>query len=175
MIRQIPRFVFTGIGLMFLGGCASTGENVTFMPQVGSKVIVNQELNARSGTRLFIQNGQVLERRDIGVINPYCQLVLFRSREEMKQPIAIQPDTFTIPRSYRQRDYAWADGQQLAEFRSNASMTTIMELSSDLQPEVSQLLCMRWGSVRLDSWVTINEMQATLTPIVKIELLTANE
>lgn len=175
MFGQLPRFVFTGVCLLLLGGCASIGGNPTFLPPVGSKVMVNQELGARSGTRLFVQDGQVVERRDVGVVRPYCQFVLFRSREEMGGPITIQPDTFTVTRSFRQKDYAWADGQQLAEFRSNASMTTIMELSSELQPEVSQLLCLRWGSVRFDSWVTIDEMRVTLKPIVEIELLTVSE
>lgn len=163
--------IVNGIVFMFLGACATTGQSPTFFPPAGSEVIVNQELNARSGTRVFIQDGQVLERRDVGVVNPYCQFVLWRSREEMKDPIVIQPATFTITRTFRQKDYSWADGQLLAEFRSNATMTTFMELSSDTQPEVRQLLCMRWGSPRLDRFLTIDEMKATLSPIVELRLL----
>lgn len=166
---SLKLWFLSGLSLLLFSGCASTGESPTFLPPVGSKVIVNQELNARSGTRLFIQNGQVLQRRDVGIVNPYCQFVLLRSREEMKGAIAIQPDTFTITRRYRQKDYSWAAGQQVAEVRSNVTMTTFMDLSSDLQPEVNQLLCMRWGSPRLDRWVTIDEMRATLSPIVDLQ------
>ncbi len=167
-------FVFCSAVFVLLGGCASTGENPTFFPPVGSKVIVNQELNARSGSRLLIQNGQVLQRRDVGVVDPYCQFVLRRARDEMKNPIVIQPDTFTITRTFRQKDYSWATGQQVAEIRSNVTMTTIMELSSDQQPEVNRLLCMRWGSPRLDRFVTIDEMKSTLSPQVELVLSAGN-
>lgn len=163
--------VLCSVSLISLAGCASTGQNPDFFPPVGSKVIVNQELSARSGSRLYIQNGQAMERRQVGVVNPYCQFVLFRSPEEMSTPFSIQPDTFTITRRYRQRDFSWADGQQVAEIRSNVTMTTFMDLSSDSQPEVRQLLCMRWSSARIDQFVRIHEMQATLAPIVELELL----
>jgi hypothetical protein len=144
--------------IVLLGGCAST-EVRNFFPAVGSEVILKQELTSRNSTRVFIQNGQMLDRGDVNVGNPNCQFVLLRPRGETGG-LSIQPDTFTVTRTFRESQRGTV----------NATMTTFMELSSELQPEVSQLACQRWGSPRLDSFLTIDEMKATLNPIVELNL-----
>ena len=144
--------------LVIVGGCASS-EVRTFFPPVGSEVVLKQELSARSSTRVFIQNGQVLERGDVNVGNPNCQFVL-RSAQGETGGLVIQPGTFTVTRTFRESQRGTV----------NATMITFMELSSDTQPEVSQLACQRWGSPRLDSFLTIDEMKTTLSPIVELNI-----
>ena len=179
--------VYIFAAIILLTGCAPTGGSPTFLPPAGTEVQVNQELNARSGARLHVQNGEVLERRDVDVLYPYCVFRVTRS----STPLVIQRGTFTVTTSYRRLDYAWADGLLLAASSSNRSMTTtmelasdtllmtsgsnrsmdtIMELSSDTQPEVSVLVCQRWGDRRLDGFLTIPEMQGTLGGLVTMTL-----
>lgn len=45
-----------------------------------------------------------------------------------------------------------------------------MELTSESQPEVSHSVCQRWGNPKLDGFLTIDEMKATLSPIVNLGL-----
>ena len=141
-----------------LGGCASS-EVRTLFPPVGSQVVIKQELSTGSGGRVFIQNGRILQRRDVNVGNPNCQFVVRRPRGETGE-FVIQPGTFSVTRTFRESQRGTV----------NATMITFMELSSESQPEVSQLTCQRWGSPRLDSFLTIEEMKATLSPIVELDV-----
>ncbi|MFC1680833.1 hypothetical protein ACFL1S_03440, partial [Pseudomonadota bacterium] len=120
--------------------------------------------------RLFIQYGEIKHRRDISVMEPYCQFVSTRPRSEFNEPLVIQPGDFTVKRSYRRLDYAWAAGVEVAQLDSNRDLSTIMELSSDTQTGIDRLTCLRWGSRWLDSFVDIEEMRAALGGLVKINL-----
>ena len=143
---------FFPIFYILLGGCA-TYEVGNYFPPTGSEVILKQELSTR-GARVFIQNGRVLDRRDVAVGNPNCKLILRRPRGEAGD-FVIQPDTFVITRTFR----------EIQRGTVNADMITFMDLSADSQSEVSQLACQRWGVPRMDGFVTIDEMKATLSPI----------
>lgn len=162
-------WIYFFFAIALLTGCATTGSP-TFLPPAGTEIRVTQELSVRGGSRLHIQNGEVLARRDIGVLNPYCVFRMSRTGEEQNTPLVIEPGVFTVTRSFQELDFAWAEGLQFASRISNRSMTTIMELSSDTQPEVRQLNCIRWGDRRLDGYVTIPEMQATLGGLVSMTL-----
>ena len=159
-------------GMVLTSGCASTSGSPTFMPRAGSQVEVTQELrNPVSGARLFIQHGKVQRRSKITVQDPYCQFFSNRSRAEMSDPLVIRPQIFTITRSFRRRDFSWAYGVQVAEAMSNADMSSVMELDSDIQPDIIRLVCQRWGSVRLDGYLTINEMKTTLSGLVNLNII----
>ena len=143
-----------------------------FMPPSGSQVEVTQELRTQAGSaRLFIQNGEVRPRNKITVQNPYCQFFSNRSREEMRESLVIRPQVFTITRSYQRRDFSWAYGVQVADASSNADLSTIMELGSDIQPDIVRLTCLRWGSRRFDGFLTINEMKTTLGGLVNLNII----
>ena len=143
---------------VLLGGCAKL-EVRNFFPPVDSEVILKQELSTGSGIRVFIQNGQVVESRLVNVSNPNCQFVLRRPSGETGS-LVIQPDTFTITRTFR----------EVQRGAVNATMMTFMELSSESQPHVTLLECQRWGDPVLDSFVTIDEMKDTLSPIVELNV-----
>ena len=119
----------------------------------------NRSLTSRNNTRVFIQNGEMLDRRDVNVSAPHCQFILHRPRGA-SGGLSIQPDTFTVDRTFRESQRGTV----------NATMITFMNISSEAQPEVSQLACQRWGSPRLDSFLTIKEMQKTLAPIVDLSI-----
>jgi hypothetical protein len=142
------------------------------MPTSGSQVEVTQEMSAPvSGARLYIQHGQILPRGKITVQDPYCQFFSDRSREEMRDPLVVRPQIFTITRSFQRRDFSWAYGIQFADVMSNADLSTVMELDSDIQPDIVRLVCMRWGSTRLDGFLTINEMKTTLGSLVSLDIV----
>lgn len=152
-----------------LAGCAATKDTALYTLPAGSQIKVNQELSTSGGNRLIIQGGKVLERRDVNVVTPYCQFSLRRSGEETREPLVIKPGVFSATKSYRQQDWSWAEGLQFAG-DTDRSMSTIVELSSDDQPEVTSLVCSRWGSFYVGGWVTIAEMRTTLNPLVELLL-----
>ena len=168
---MVLRFIlFSLLGVSLLAGCATTGDP-TFMPLPGTRVVVTQELSTQQGSaRLWIQNGSVRARRDITVQEPHCQFFSTRSRAEMRNPLVIQPQTFTVTRSFQQRDYTWAAGLKVAGFRTNRNLSTIMEIEALTQPDITELICSRWDSPRLANAVTIAEMQDTLGQLVRLEL-----
>ena len=156
MSRQ-ELFVVFGVVLLLIGGCASN-EIRAFFPPVGSEIIIKEELIA-NGSRLFIQNGQVRHRRDVTVGNPHCQFVLRRPQGETGEFI-IQSQTFSVTRTFR----------EVSRGSVNATLSTFMDLAPESQPQVNQLVCQRWGSRKLDGFLTIDEMKATLSPIVELVL-----
>ena len=157
---------------LVLSGCVSTSGAPTFMLPVGSKVQVIQELSAVSGTRVSIQYGRVMPRKQITLVDPHCQFYLYRSQVEMRDPVVIRPGAFTVKRTFQRREYAWAEGLQLAFFTGDGDPTrhptTVMELSSDQQPEVKDLRCAVWGTTYIEGYLTIDQMQATLGDLVKL-------
>jgi hypothetical protein len=158
-------------GMVLASGCASTSGSPTFMPTSGSQVEVTQELSAPvGGARLYIQHGQVLPRGKITVQDPYCQFFSNRSREEMRDPLVVRPQSFTITRSFQRRGFTWAYDVQIAGDVS-VDMSTVMELDSDIQPDIVRLVCLMWGSRRLDGFLTINEMKATLGGLVSLDIV----
>ena len=161
----IPTLLFTSA----LAGCASMGGKPIYTLPEGSSIKLNQEITARSGKRVFMQDGQALSRSDVTITNPYCLFSLDYVNQDTRDVVSIKPDTFTVTKAYRQRDYVLADGVQYAgRAGSDRTLSTVMEISSENQPEVTQLICSRWGMISDDGWVTITEMQTTLSGLVEI-------
>ena len=149
--------ILPGVTLaVFLSGCASTNIG-PFFPPVNTQITVNEEITSPNSTRVYIQNGTVRHRRDVAVINPNCQFVLTRAQSDTSG-LQIKPGTFNIDRVFRESQRGTV----------NSTMMTFMEISSDTQPEVTRLVCQRWGSPTLDNFVTIKEMKATLAPLVTL-------
>ena len=164
------------IAALAVNGCVSIGGAPTFMLPAGSKVQVTQDLSAVGGTRVSIQYGRVMPRKEITLVDPHCQFYLYRSREEMRDPVVIKPGTFTVTRTFQRRDYTWANGAQFAFFTGDGDPTrhptTIMELSSGQQPKVRDLRCAIWGTTYVEGYLTIEQMQTTLGDLVKLIVVT---
>ena len=169
MPKVLKCFV-TLIVMLVFSGCASTRTPVYRLP-AGSKIEVAQELSASGGARVSIQYGRVVPRKEIMVIDPHCQFFLYRSPEEMRDPLVIQTGTFTVKRTFERQDYAWAEGVQFAGDPTRYP-TTIMELHSDQQPKVNDLRCAIWGTTFAEGFLTINQMQEVLGDLVKITIVT---
>ena len=162
-----PRtYLATVLCMSLLAGCVSTGGSSLYTFPVDSQIKVKQELRAKGGRRLFIQDGQVLQREKVNVVTPYCWFSVHHSNEETRKPIVIRAGVFTITKSYRRQDWSWAEELQFAG-DTDRSMSTTMELSSDDQHEVTSLVCSRWGSVYVGGWVTTAEMRTTLNGLVE--------
>ena len=172
MLKVLGCAVVTVIVALAFSGCASVGDTPTYMLPAGSQVQVNQELSASSGARVSIQYGGVVPRKQITVVDAHCQFYVYRSPEEMRDAIVIQPGIFTVKRTYqRQAD----DGLQLAATQLAADRTryptTIMELSSAHQPEVRDLRCAIWGTTYVEGFLTIDQMQAALGDLVELNIV----
>lgn len=161
---------FTLLALLAAGGCASTTGSPTLIPPPGTQIEVTRELSVGGGARLLIQYGEIKPRRDVAVIEPYCLFVSNRPRSDFNQPLVIEPGIFNVDRSYRRIDFTWAAGTEVAEIDSNRDLSTIMELSSDTQPEIDRLTCTRWGSRWQDGYLTIRDMRGALGSLVRINL-----
>jgi hypothetical protein len=137
---------------------------------VGTKIEVTTELVGGGGARLFIQHGEIRRRRDVAVHEPYCLFVSNRPRSAFSEPLVVAAGVFTVTSSFRRLDYTSAEGTELADLDSNRDLSTIMQLSSDTQPEIDRLTCSRWGSRILDRFLTIADMRGALGGLVNINL-----
>ncbi len=81
-----PRIFLVLVSLVLISGCATTSESPQLIPPPGTRIEVTQELSAGGGARLFIQYGAIKQRRDITVVEPYCQFVSTRPRSEFDEP-----------------------------------------------------------------------------------------
>ena len=175
---RVQMSLVTLVVVLIFGGCASIGGPPSFRLPAGSKVQVTQELSAISGARVSIQYGRVMPRKQITRVDPHCQFFVYRSQEEMRDPLVIQPDTFTVTRTFQRQHYAWAEGVQFANAFTSGDAdptrypTTIMELTSDQQPEVIDLRCAIWGTTFAEGYLTLNQMQAALGDLVKLQVAT---
>lgn len=165
-----PGTAFALLALLAAGGCASTTDSPKLIPPAGTQIEVTRELSAGGGARLLMQYGEIKPRSNVAVIEPYCLFVSNRPRSEFNQPLVIEPGVFNVERSYRRIDFTWAEGVEVAEIDSNRDMSTIMELSSDTQPEIDRLTCTRWGSRWQDGYLNIQEMRGALGGLVRIVL-----
>jgi hypothetical protein len=98
-----------------------------------------------------------------------------RTRDEIRKPFTIKPDTFVVYEVFRQRDSVALEGLQIgsegeAEFDHDSSqrtMSTYMELSSDSQPNVTRLICSQWADPARRYHVSVDEITASLGDIAQ--------
>lgn len=166
--RSIFIILFSSV---VIASCAGTGRSAVFIPPDGTLVELNREVTVPRGGRVFIQYGRVVERGRVDVISPYCHFTVDRLGQDSLQPSTLNPDTFTITRSHQGRSYASSEGVQFSGRAGvDHTLSTVMELTSDRQPEVKRLTCSRWGMISDDGWLTIAEMKSTLSGLVDIVL-----
>lgn len=150
-----------------LVSCAGTNRSAVFIPPAGSLVELNEEINAGSLSRIFIQNGKVMERSGVSVVSTYCHFSL--DLPGTKADHTVRSDTFEVARAYQRRDYVSSENLQYAgRAGSDRTLSTILELTSGIQPEVTSLTCSRWGMMSEQGWPTITEMQDALGSLVRI-------
>ncbi len=163
---------------VFLSACATTGDYSSpfTKPSVGSVIQLNQEISARNGVRIYLQDGYVLEWKELEKLMPYCQFYVDRPSAEMRQPLVVEPDMFTVRRVYRQKDVGAWEGMQLAmaggetetdHGSSQRTMSTYMELASTLQPDVNSLICSQWADPATRYHVSVEEIIGALGDVAR--------
>lgn len=185
--RTVPLIVCLVIS-MGLWGC-TTAPNYSSpftTPNVGSTIQLNQEISARNGVRIYVQDGYVLSWMELEKLEPYCQFYVARSRDDLRSRLTIQPDTFVVDRVFRRKDIsrlkvpsptlAEVDlpdprGIQLAmgegdtetdRGSSQRTMSTYMELSSATQPHVKRMICSQWADPSIRYHVSVEEIIRSL-------------
>lgn len=170
---QIQVKIFRTVLIIAIAGlvtsCAGTSRTAVFIPPAGSLVELNEEISVGPRSRIFIQNGRVMERSGVSVVSTYCHFSL--DPPGTGPDHTLRPDSFQVAKSYQRRDYASSENLQYAgRAGSDRTLSTIMELTSGNQPEVTRLTCSRWGMISEDGWPTIKEMQTALGNMVRIVL-----
>lgn len=160
--------IFSVVAVLILGGCASVGEDdAPYLLPVGSEVELTQTIDTKRGATINIQSGQVARRGELEIVFPYCLFQVWRSAEEIDDPLVIEQDTFVVKNVSRQLDYIAVMGVQFAAGSdANRSLSSVMELSSDKQPFVRRLVCVKWGNPTRDRYVSLHEMQTALGKLV---------
>lgn len=175
MTQQLMRGGFIVVLLYLLSGCAGVAVNTQqpgFLVPAGTRVQVSEDLELRNGARISIQEGRILEFSQVQIMRPYCQFKVIRPPQEMRDPLVIKQGDFYVTQSYRRFNYAALDRLDVAiSFLDdeNRTLSTVMELSSDDQPNVDVLVCARWGTMRLDGYLTLEEIRAALGKVVRLE------
>ena len=129
----------------------------------------------RGGVRIYLQDGYQKTFGEVAKLEPYCQFYVLRSRDELRKPFTIKPDTFIVYEVFRQKDSVALEGLQVASEgesdvghgSSQRTMSTYMELSSDAQPEVTRLICSRWEDPLGRFHVSVDEITTSLGDIAQ--------
>lgn len=167
--------------ISILPGCAAMAPpdpeaSYYVLPKAGSRVEVGETLSASSGTRVSLQHGRVLAARDLVTWQPYCQFHVLRAREQLHEPLVMEPDTFIVTRAYRQKDvvglesvqYAFLEEGSTDNSPSQRMMSTYLELSSDLQPDVFRLVCQVWDDPYFYNHLSIRDIRESLGDLVRL-------
>lgn len=164
-------------------------------PRVGSTIQLNQELSARNGVRIYLQDGYVLTWQELEKQEPYCQFYVARSSADLRSRLTIEPDTFVVNRVFRRKDVSglqsapldltgenWVAtaNAQLAAFgegdfennrgSSQRTMSTYLELSSATQPNVKRMICSQWADPAMRYHVSVEEIIRSLGDIAQFNL-----
>lgn len=171
--------LITGIAVLSVGGCAATSIDYSSpytTPRVGTVIQLTQGLSARNGVRIYLQDGYQLDWRELEKQEPYCQFYVRRSSDELRQPLTIEPDTFIVESVYRRKDSVAIEGLQVASDSgesetdpgsSQRTMSTYMELSSENQPNVTNLICSQWADPQSRFHVSVDEIIRSLGDVAQ--------
>ncbi len=169
--------------LLFLLGCQSLGINSKPPSQiripVGSTITLNQPLKFQIGySRSFIQFGKPVQSKELRERYPYCQFYRYEHPDDLETERSLQPDTFTVTRSYRAMDYLQS-GSGLNPFTSQGEaggppddnvLGNIMKINSAQQPEIVELKCAVLTEPTLQNYLTTAEIEEVLGSTVTISV-----
>lgn len=145
---------------------------------VGSTLSVHTPLSIPPGTAtIHIQAGEVRAYRDINRYYPHCSLEVKTLVQDSDQ--VVQPDVFTIQRSYFDELIGAARSPFMQARRISdvdggptyIEMQRVMFLHSDRQPEVLRMICRHWAVGPMYDQMTIAEMRQTLGKLISLQLL----
>lgn len=181
-MQNIQRFSLLFFVVIMLVACQSYSKpspnSWQSQPQIGSKVILHQDLEVPLGlSRVYMQLGEVRARNDTNEQKPYCYFYLRRPREELDNPMVIAADEFTIQNVYRRRVAVRIEPQQFAFIltgifdagSSQHTMATYSELFSSHQTQVARLVCAVWDDPMEHNHVSLAEIVTALGGIATLK------
>jgi hypothetical protein len=166
------------------GSYATPYDNPYNLPPPGTVIELHQALSFSPGnSRSNIQNGAGIGQGRYDRFQPMCQFYLYESKEAMKARRTIEPDSFTIIKSFQRIDYTLAKpvevafvsvgGPRLFPYDDDPGLRTLettMRLRSEKQPQVHELRCMMDNDPYSRRFVTINQMIETLGDVATLHL-----
>jgi Prokaryotic membrane lipoprotein lipid attachment site len=172
-----------------VAGCQTTARyqgdesSPFYVVPSGSRVVLNRELTVPpEQTRVYIQNGRVVQMTEVQHYYPYCRLEVYNRRDTAQ---TVAPDEATVTRAVQEEiQGAFVDAGPLmlagrlirvqgGESQGGPiiqSFSTRMELRSPKQPDLFRLTCAQLGYPGQDRHVTISEIRRTLDPLVTLRL-----
>jgi len=175
---------------LLLAACQSAGfrfseDSPHYPPPVGTRVILHQPLTIPPGhASTYVQFGRTMRFAEVDQYHAHCRFEVNRVGSSEQ---TVMPDEFRATRTeLEQRDSvrrgettrlaaAGAPRVLAAAGRNSGSMGVIvyvtrMKLHSDRQPEVLRLDCGHWSTDPHDEFLTLNQIRATLRPLMSVQL-----
>ena len=179
-VRSLLTICLT-LGLVFMSNVWAYGPfktPATKYIKIGDRIVLNQDISARRGSKIFIQFGEVVPRKEIEHAKPFCYFHLYRDPSIIDTEASLIADKFEIKKTVNHYEFAlWKDEPlQLAlkgfitQDASQRTMITRFKLQSVQQPEVIELNCGIWAVPNERNHLSIEEIRSALGSVVTFEL-----
>lgn len=150
-------------------------SSVYFEIPVDSKFVLRKDVTFPPYRKdMFFQNGKLSDYSGVNRWTAYCALSLHAQRHV---PFTVKTDTFVAKKVSRQYLFqlAGAPVQVAGQFDRGGFqewrvLATVVELSSDTQPEVVKMTCAEWGLPQDTSNVTLNGIRKSFGDFVELEI-----
>ena len=179
--RLIPVVIAT----LFLAACQTTPtgapDSQFFGLGPGSTVVLNQSLDvpAKKSVAYVVEGRSVRKTR---MYYPYCYFEMLRPRSEFTQPTTIEADTFSVKSVSRRKDIASSGqimfasvdvginlaGSFVGGGTNQHYLNTYIELESERQPQVKNLICGIFGHPADVNWLNVPAINEQLGPIATL-------
>lgn len=144
----------------------------------GSMIELLQPLDFLPGySRTFIQSGQPQTYSEVDQRLPYCQFYRYEPPSAVQTLRSIQPDLFKVTASSQTMEIGTTGVSIFASIgysgrrdRDDYLLSSVMKLSSDLQPEIVELKCAVLDESDHWNFLSVNQIKATLGELVTITL-----
>jgi len=151
----------------------------------GDRVILNHEISARTGSKIYIQFGQTVPSTEVEQAKPYCYFHLYRNPSVIDTEASLVAGGFEIVKTINHYDFGSLQGAPLqlaskalrpaprgwvTQDASEKIIITRLKLKSAEQPEVIELSCGIWAVPIERNHLSIDEVRTALGDIVTLEL-----
>ena len=144
----------------------------------GDRIVLNQDISTRTGSKIFIQFGEVIAGSEIKHAKPFCYFHLYRDSSIIDTEASLVADNFEIKKTTNHYEAALRAEKPvqvavLGFITQDASQRTIItrfKLESPQQPEVIGLNCGIWAVPNERNHLSIEEMRSALGDVVTFEL-----
>ncbi|MGB5706105.1 MAG: hypothetical protein WBM41_04690 [Arenicellales bacterium] len=151
----------------------------------GDRVVLNQEISARTGSKIYIQFGQTMPSAEVEQAKPYCYFHLYRNPSVIDTEASLIAGEFEIVKTINFYDFGSLHGAPLqlaskalrpalrgwiTQDASERIIITRLKLKSADQPEVIELSCGIWAVLNERNHLSIDEIHSALGDVVTLEL-----